>query len=526
MSSTAYKPKEHRLPSHWDTVVIGSGIGGMACAAALAKFGHRVLVLEQHTVAGGFTHVFKHKGFKFDVGVHCLGQMSDRESPGRIVKWLSDGKIKMNPMGSVYETFHFPGGEIFEFPDKREAFIKTLKQRFPTEERAIDHYFELVREVTQDARWIMTLKILPQWLDSLARLINPKPYRLWSRTTSEVLSELTQNEKLKSILCAQWGYYGATPSQSSFGIHAMVVRHYWNGGYYPEGGSEVFAEHFLNTVTSAGGAVLTRASVSKILFEGGRATGVRMESGEEFYAKKVVSAAGARTTVDRLLPEDQAKSSWAQSIKELQQSPPHLCLYLGLEGDLKAAGGTLSNHWFMDTWDMEVPGWDLHHANSEAPILYVSFPSLKSPGPPPEAGKPERHTVEVVTFVPWEAFKKWEHTRLGKRSSDYVDFKQDLENRILKQMKKKMPKLMDLVVHHELSTPLSTTFFTRAPEGAIYGLEATPRRFTHPGLRARTPLKNLFLAGGDVVTLGVTGALMGGLLAAAAIDLRVLKKLK
>ena len=41
--------------SSWDAVVVGSGVGGLACAATLAKTGHAVLVLKQHYVAGGFT---------------------------------------------------------------------------------------------------------------------------------------------------------------------------------------------------------------------------------------------------------------------------------------------------------------------------------------------------------------------------------------------------------------------------------------------------------------------------------------
>ena len=83
------------FPRQWDAIVIGSGIGGMACAAALAKFGRKVLVLEQHYVPGGFTHTFSRKGYTWDVGVHCLGQMTEREIPGRLIRWLSDGKVEM-----------------------------------------------------------------------------------------------------------------------------------------------------------------------------------------------------------------------------------------------------------------------------------------------------------------------------------------------------------------------------------------------------------------------------------------------
>ena len=52
----------------YDAVVIGSGIGGLGVAALLAgRAEKRVLVLERHaTKAGGFTHIFKRKGFEWD----------------------------------------------------------------------------------------------------------------------------------------------------------------------------------------------------------------------------------------------------------------------------------------------------------------------------------------------------------------------------------------------------------------------------------------------------------------------------
>jgi all-trans-retinol 13,14-reductase len=54
----------------FDVIVIGSGIGGLACAVALSRSGRKVLVLEQHFVAGGLTQTFGREGFTWDVGLH------------------------------------------------------------------------------------------------------------------------------------------------------------------------------------------------------------------------------------------------------------------------------------------------------------------------------------------------------------------------------------------------------------------------------------------------------------------------
>ncbi|MBP6817029.1 MAG: FAD-dependent oxidoreductase, partial [Burkholderiaceae bacterium] len=81
----------------WDAIVIGSGIGGLAAAAALAKRGRRVLVLEQHSVAGGLTQTFQRQDWTFAPGVHYLGGVGPQRGPegqfGRLLAWLTDGAL-------------------------------------------------------------------------------------------------------------------------------------------------------------------------------------------------------------------------------------------------------------------------------------------------------------------------------------------------------------------------------------------------------------------------------------------------
>lgn len=519
-----YKPVTKRTQGgDWDAIVIGSGMGGMAASAALAKCGYKVLVLEQHYVPGGFTHTFSRKGYTWDVGVHCLGQMSERELPGRLLQWLSEGRIKMEGMGDVYETFHYPGGFEIAFPATKKSFVAALLEKFPDEKETIDRYMDMVKQASLSSRMLFVTRTMPDWTAPVKSLMLGKNRKWWQLTTREVLDALTPNEKLKAVLCGMWGYYGSPPTRSSFAIHALVTKHYLNGGYYPVGGAATIAEGLLKTVQKAGGEAVTRAVVEEVLVENGKAAGVRLKGGEEIRAKLVISAAGAKATAQRLVPEAYKKTDWASSLGGLRQSPSYLCMYLGFEGDIKAAGATVSNQWYMESWDPEWKEWDLSDSKSIAPVLYVSYPSLKDPHH--VAGDAQRHTGEIVTFVPWDAFDKWKDTRRGFRNEEYMRFKKDIEDRMLAQFKAHAPGLAPLIKYHELSTPLSATHFTWAPQGAIYGLEATPERFLSPHIKTRTPVKNLYLAGGDVATLGVTGALFGGFLAASTVEPKLFKML-
>ena len=80
------------------------------------------------------------------------------------------------------------------------------------------------------------------------------------------------------------------------------------------------------------------------------------------------------------------------------------------------------------------------------------------------------------------------------------------------------PDLAKLVVFRNLSTPLTTRAITGHHKGAFYGIDTTPDRLMSEALQTRTPLPGLFLAGQDVLSPGIPGALWGGVLAAASVD--------
>lgn len=508
----------------WDVIVIGSGMGGMTCAAALAKHGRRVLVLEQHYLPGGFSHMFARKGFEWDVGVHAIGEMAPGDVPFKMLNWLTNGQVKMVSLGNPYDRFHFHDGYEISFPDSREAFIATLKARFPEQSTRLDRYFEVVEEAAKQAMAFFAFKSLPEGVERVGNgVLHALTRNWWKSTTSEVLNELGIEGRLRTLLTVHWGYIGSTPDESSFPVHALTHTHFWRGAYYPEGGAKVFAAHMLGNVVDAGGLVLVRASVSEILVERGRAAGVRMSDGVEFRAPIVVSATGAKTTVNKLVPAGYRDTAWATDIRALPDSPSYVCLNLGFEGDITEDEGAAANLWLYETWNNNHKLWDIADPTARAPILYCSFPSLKDPLH--KTGKKLKHTGECVTFVPWDAFQPWKDTALDARSEAYATLKKDIEDRLLAHLRHRLPGLMKKLTYHELSTPLTTEWFTAASQGAIYGLAATPERFLCAKLRTRTPIPGFYMSGVDIGSLGVVGGISSGMLTAASIDPRVYLRL-
>ncbi len=500
----------------WDTIVVGSGMGGMTCAALLARLGQRVLVLEHHYVPGGFTQTFTRKGWTWDVGVHAVGEVDERAMLGKVLRELTGQRLSWSSLGPVYDTFEFPDFRI-DFSSDRRAFQDALQAAFPGQAAAISEYGRVTREVGSAMRAYYLSRLLGPALAPLTdRLLAGPAHRFLQKTTEATLASFVPDQRLRRVLTAQWGYYGSPPSRSSFAIHALVARHFQHGGYYPVGGSARIAIELLQTVQDAGGATRIRADVEKLLVKDGKAIGVRLTDGEEIFARRVVSAVGAQATVQRLLPETERPKPWAQSIAALRQSPAHVCLYMGFRGDITKAGAGPENRWFYETWDDQHEAWHPDRPGSEAPVLYCSFPSLKDPQ---HDARPEQlHTGEIVTFIPDALTAAYRDARWRRRGDTYEALKKDWSARLLAQFFRHMPALKPHLDWVELSTPATTETFTRAPRGAIYGLEPTPDRYANRYLRPATPLPGLYLAGGDMASVGVMGAMVGGLLCATAID--------
>ena len=512
--------KQNPVADQWDAIVIGSGIGGLTAAALLAKDGgKRVLVLERHYVAGGFTHSFHRPGYVWDVGVHYIGQVQDPTSPLRAVfDHLTGGRLKWNPMPEVYDLIRIADHE-YELVAGLERFRDRLKSYFPNETSAIDRYVRAVQSCAGRSSMYFAEKALPRPIARVAGPLLRAPFLRWARrTTAEVLAEITTNRELAGVLAAQWGDYGLPPGESSFAVHAIIAAHYFEGASFPVGGASSIAASIAPLIESAGGRIAFSAEVQNILLDRNqRAVGVRMQDGRELQARMVISDAGAWNTFASLLPPD--APGVAPALAELRTVPSsmaHLCLYAGVKQSAAELGLTGTNLWIHPT-----PNHDANLArftgdpSAPLPLMFISSPSAKDPDF--ERRHPGRTTLEVVCPAPYDWFARWEDARWKRRGQGYDDFKRILTDRLRSGLEEHVPAVRGKLDMAELSTPLSTRHFMNYQRGEAYGVSATPARF---GLRCLTPhtaVKNLYLTGQDVCTLGVAGAMMGGVLTASAV---------
>ncbi|MEM1337906.1 MAG: NAD(P)/FAD-dependent oxidoreductase [Bacteroidota bacterium] len=514
----SYK-KKHTVADHYDVVLIGSGMGCLAAGACLAKAGKKVVLLERHYTPGGYTHIFKRRGYEWDVGIHYIGEVHREDGVlKKMFDYVSDGQLRWADMGDVYDRIVI-GEKIYDFPKGVNNFKNTLKKHFPEEAQAIDSYVDLVFTVSKASRSYFAEKAMPVLVQRFFGKKMRKSYLKYAtQSTLSVLQTLTSNKELIKVLTGQYGDYGLPPSQSSFAMHVSIAKHYFQGGYFPIGGSAQIVDTIAPVIAAAGGSILTNAEVSKICIEKGKAIGVALKDGKVFTGDTIISGAGVMNTYGKLLPKNiSSKHSLDKALKNVTPSIAHVCLYIGLNGSPDALQLPKANYWIYPD-DLDHDGCTARYekdVEQPFPVVYISFPAAKDPSW--EERYPGKSTIDIITAMPYAVFQDWQGTSWKKRGEDYERLKEKIAQRLLAELYKREPQLQGKVDYYELSSPITTQHFMNYDQGELYGIDHNPERYKQRFLQPRTPIKNLYLTGQDIVTCGVAGALFAGFITASTL---------
>lgn len=261
--------------------------------------------------------------------------------------------------------------------------------------------------------------------------------------------------------------------------------------------------------------MLVRKEVERILVDkGGRAVGVRMVNGDEIRAKMVISAAGALNTFQKMLPKESVPGWLTEKLDQIGPSCSMFYVFIGMKGspsELKLRSANIW-HWPEGDYDQMLERFYKDPEHEHLPA-FIGFPCSKDSTW--EERFPERSNAIVLTMCKYEWFEKWASGRQGHRGADYEAKKEMLKKRCLEVLFHHYPHLKDRVDYTMTGSSLTFNFYIGSRRGEVYGLESHPLRFEKKDwLRPGTHIPGLYLTGQDVATLGVTGAMMGGILTA------------
>lgn len=502
-----------------DTIVIGSGAGGLTAAVALANAGQKVLVCEQHYVAGGWCHSFTLQGYRFSPGVHYIGGLQ----PGGMTHALYQGLgvsgdlafCELNPDGFDHVI---AGNQRFDIPKGVENYKERLKSRFPADARGIDRLFAALERLAHQTRAASQIRGPLDALTLPARA--PDVLRWFFGSAQDFVDAHVSDPFLKAVLLAQTGDHGVPPSRVPAVVHALVMSHYFDGGYYPLGGGFAIPRAFVRALKRKGGEIRLSTPVDQILLDKGRAVGVRLGDGTEVRARTVISNADPEVTFGKLVGREHLSRRLRRKLDRVSYSTSALSLFFAVNMDLNAAGLDSGNVWYSQDANIDQA---YRHGLSDYnlgpnPIegMFLTATTLKDPS----KMHSRHHTCEAFAFVGYDAFKKWaaDHASEGRpRAGDYADLKETLTEKMFDGLEQIVPGIRSHVVFADLGTPLTNRYYLNATQGNLYGTDKTAMQIGPFAFPVQTEIGGLFMVGASTLSHGVVGAAMSGVAAAKAI---------
>ena len=313
----------------YDVIIIGGGNGGLAAAATLAEEKKSVLLFEKHNIPGGCGTSFRRGRFEFEVALHQLSHLGTKENPGplrlQFRRYGIEDEIEWIEIKELYRV-NFPDGTGLSLPCDKEECIKFLESEFPNEHRIREYYdtvWAFCNEASEFAAKSAKSTGEPGALKkAVMKMGFPKIYKTLHKyalkSTQDVLDEFFTDPKLKLALSAYWCFMGVGPDRFPFSILAKCTNFYMETKpFYLKGTSMMMNQAIMNACQRMGGEVRLSCGVKRIIVKNGTAVGVEDEFGNEYYAKKIISAISPLATYGNLLDKKDVPAEAREYLKQI-----------------------------------------------------------------------------------------------------------------------------------------------------------------------------------------------------------------
>lgn len=500
------------MADRYDAVIIGGGHNGLVAAAYLARAGRKVIVLERRHLVGGAAvteEIFP--GFKYTEFSYVVSLL--RPEIVRDLNLAHHG-LYILPLESTF--IPLPNGDYLAMWSDYDKARREIYRHSPHDAEALDEYGLLMQHMAMAVKpmlgWVAPdpTSLKPKDLFALGRLgmhfreLGQKDfyalYKLMTMSSADFLDEWFDCEPLKATKSAS-GIIGTFLGPRSPGTAYVLLHHYMgeiDGVYrawgFARGGTGAISEAIASAARSLGAEIRLNAPVSQVIVKNGRATGVALESGEEIYAKSIVSSLDPRRTFLQLVDSALLPTDFMDEIRRYKFRGSSGKVNLALDGlpiftSLPGRGphlrGSISISPSVEYIETAYDEAKYGHS-SRRPYIDIVIPSMIDPGMAP----PGKHVMSCfVQYAPYDQAAGWGDEQ-----------RQAFGDAVVDTLSEYAPNLKSLILHRQVLTPLDIERITGLSEGNIFQGELALHQlyFLRPSARwanYSTPLQGYYMCG-------------------------------
>ncbi len=472
----------------YPVVIVGAGLGGLCCAAYLAKEGFPVTVVEKRHIPGGYACAFDRADgrFIFDVSLH--GMAANNNAAARILADLGVlERVHLVPLPEVYllQT----AGEVMAIPQRDpEAYIEMLAQHFPKEKHGIRR---LIREILATADEADMLHQKGMCSELLFPFKYPHLAKVLGFTLEDLMAACIKDPALKNILASWWDFHGLPPSKVS-GMYYAVAKGdaLKNGTYYVRKRSQDLSNALAEVIERFGGQLMYDTAAESIRVRQGSVVGVAIAGGKVLPARTVVSNTNVLDTFETLVDHDSVPNDYLDSLKTYRPSLASFIVWLGLNQELKTPIKACGIHVMSDK-GAEADYEACLRGDVERIPIRISLYDNMYPG----YSRKGSSSLRIFCLAGYEPWRRFELDYRAGRKEEYDRQKDRWSEVLIGRAEKIIPGISGMIEVQDAATPLTNWRFTGNREGAIYGFEQSVDNAYVKRVSNRTPVRGLFLAG-------------------------------